>query len=260
MRTFIHTFFFIAALLVTVVTNASEPVPYTLAKNYFVKNTYPDKDFHFLKITSEEQFNEIFGAAALMGEGGRPTSIDFKANFVIALINNTTDDVSGLHVHTLTGGNGQLHVTYVVTQMAEPASFRSRYCSILIVNKKYDGKIYAGRADAEGLILVGGDLDEFGCKPSTGYSWSVLKKECISIAQEGGKYLSGPIGNAAFIFGEGTRKVELFGFRYGNQRENLVLTSVPKTQRWTNGSISLTKEKGIYILRDKDKELARTSQ
>lgn len=260
MRKLIDYFFFMAAVLLTVVTNASEPVPYTLAKNYFVKNTYPEKPFHFLKITSEEKFNEIFGAAALMGEGGRPTPIDFSANFVIVLINNTTDDVSGLQIQALTGGGRQLQVMYAVEGMSERTSFRSRYYSILIVDKKYDGRIYAGRADAKGNALMGGDLDEFGCKPSTGYSWSVLKNECISIAREGGKYLIGPIGNAAFIFGEGARKVELFGFSYGNQGENLILTGDSKTKKWTNGSINLTLEKGIYILRDKDKELARTSQ
>ena len=33
--------------------------------------------------------------------------------------------------------------------------------------------------------VVGNDADEHGCKPSTGYQWSVLKNECIRIFEAG---------------------------------------------------------------------------
>ena len=36
-----------------------QTVPYAVAKNYFVKNTYPEKDFHILRITTQTQFDEI---------------------------------------------------------------------------------------------------------------------------------------------------------------------------------------------------------
>jgi hypothetical protein len=40
-------------------------------------------------------------------------------------------------------------------------------------------------SDPDTLQLVGGDLDEHGCKGSAGYTWSVVKNDCIRIFEAG---------------------------------------------------------------------------
>ncbi|MNK00654.1 hypothetical protein D3C87_184430 [compost metagenome] len=236
-------------------------VPYTLAKNYFIKNTYPDKDFHFIRITSQEKFDEIFGMATLMGDSGKPTAIDFAKNFVIALINGASNNVSELKINTLTSQNEKdLTIVYSLIAMPNPQSFTARHTSLLIVDKSYNGRISANRASADGRPLMGGDVDEFGCKPSTGYTWSVLKKKCIRISEEKGKLLSGSIGNLGVIFGNQQKEAELIGFSYTNYPKNLLLKYVPKTKVWKHGNISLALEKGNYVLRDKKVVLAKSEK
>ncbi len=64
----------------------STEVPYQEAKNYFVKNTYGEEENANLKIETQELFDKIFGPAPVMGEGGKPTAIDFAKQYVVAYI------------------------------------------------------------------------------------------------------------------------------------------------------------------------------
>ena len=62
---------------------------YTVANNYFVKNNV--NDLANSKITTREEFDNLFGMAATMGSNGTPTSIDFENQYVIAVIEPDTD-------------------------------------------------------------------------------------------------------------------------------------------------------------------------
>ncbi len=64
-------------------------IAFTEAKNYFVKNTIGKLDNP--KIDTAEKFNQIFGMATTMGRDGKPTEIDFKKQYVIAVILPETD-------------------------------------------------------------------------------------------------------------------------------------------------------------------------
>lgn len=63
--------------------------------------------------------------------------------------------------------------------------------------------------------MVGNDSDEHGCKASAGYTWSVIKNDCIRI-WENGVQLSpveksdGQISNATIILNDDKTKAELF--------------------------------------------------
>ncbi len=63
---------------------ASNEVPFEVANSYFFKN---DQDIPASpKITTAEEFENLFGMATTMGEDGKPTSIDFTKQFVLALV------------------------------------------------------------------------------------------------------------------------------------------------------------------------------
>ena len=58
-------------------------IPFQIINGYFVKNTFTNDHFPKAKITTQEEFDNIFGAAAFMGENGTPTAINCLGNFSI---------------------------------------------------------------------------------------------------------------------------------------------------------------------------------
>lgn len=115
-------------------------VPYTTAKNYFVRNDYKEAPLHFLKITSLTDFENVFGRAPLEMNGGNPTDIDFSKNYVIAIIDETNDKSGELSVKSLSQKNETITVSYQIAD-GHKMSFSKRYLAILIVDKKYQGAI-----------------------------------------------------------------------------------------------------------------------
>ncbi len=257
MKNLIKNIFAIAITLFSALAFASDEVPYTLAKNYFVKNSYPDKNLHMLKITAEDKFNEIFGMATLMGENGKPTPIDFSKSFVIVLIDDTSNVSAGISVKSLVKKDNGLKLTYDLERKEKPSSAYFRYCTILIVDKKYEAPVSANMAPQDGFPITGGDLDDSGCKPSTGYSWSVLENNCIQPWET--KYVfDGEIDNAPLIFSKDNTKAEIM--MSSKFPKNLILTKNPKSKvnTWINGNLVLTQTKKYhFVLKENNREIAK---
>lgn len=121
-------------------------VPYTEAKNYFVKNTYKTDAIIFKKIISQKEFDEIFGMATTMGKNGKPTNIDFSKDYVIALIGKETNanDHPELEINDLTKRGNSVMGSYRLSAWSTdstPASYTIIPVKILIVSKKYDGNV-----------------------------------------------------------------------------------------------------------------------
>ena len=62
----------------------AKAVPYTLLENYYVRNDIDSSKPQRLIIDNERDFNAFFGPAAIMG--GMPTDINWKKQFVIAIL------------------------------------------------------------------------------------------------------------------------------------------------------------------------------
>ena len=67
------------------------PIGFTELHNYYVVNTHKVKKIERKIITSEEEFRNIFGEAAVMGTNGTPTPVNFKTQFVLAVVLPDTD-------------------------------------------------------------------------------------------------------------------------------------------------------------------------
>jgi hypothetical protein len=104
--------------------------------------------------------------------------------------------------------------------------------------------------------VVGADKDDHGCKASAGYTWSVIKNNCIrifegtllesseeNIVEDGKKYKS-----AAYVIFEGN-KAELF---LGAQEKSIILERKSEGDSWVNGDLQLIPWKG-YVLKKKGK-------
>jgi hypothetical protein len=127
-----------ASVEVTKPTEAD--VPFTEAKNYFVRNDYIESELHSVKITNQADFDSIFGAARTMGEDGKPTPIDFSKQYVIACIAKTSDKITALAVNSLKKTDNTILLTYNQTE-GEKQSFTSRRLILLIVGNEHEGEI-----------------------------------------------------------------------------------------------------------------------
>lgn len=120
-------------------------VPYSEAKNYFVKNTYQSNELAVKKIASQKEFDEIFGAAATMGSNGMPTNIDFSKNYVIALIGTQTNKSTDFLVKNLVKEKENIILSYAVKEESTENSYTILPAKILIVSKQYDGNIISNK-------------------------------------------------------------------------------------------------------------------
>lgn len=113
-------------------------IPYMEAKNYFLLNNV--EQLPTGAITSEKEFNGLFGAAATMGEGGQPTPIDFSCQMVLAISRPATNRQSKLEVVDLKKPAGTLIFRYRCVQ-GDTLSYQIRPTLILVVDKKHQGNI-----------------------------------------------------------------------------------------------------------------------
>lgn len=115
-------------------------VPYKEAKNYFVKNTYKSGDLANPKITSQEEFDKIFGMATTMGENGKPTSIDFTKEYAVAIIENASDKTTTLKINTIEKNNDKVVVNYSKNE-GEKQTFSTQPFLLLIIDNQYKGNV-----------------------------------------------------------------------------------------------------------------------
>jgi hypothetical protein len=114
-------------------------ISFTLAKNYFVKNTVAKLENP--KIETAQKFNEIFGMATTMAKDGKPTEIDFSKQYVVAVILPETDlstNVSPISLLKNTKNEITLNYKSVVGQKQ---SWTTQPNFAIIIDKKENGNI-----------------------------------------------------------------------------------------------------------------------
>jgi hypothetical protein len=117
-----------------------ETIAYTVAKNYFVKNTV-DK-FDSPKIETAEQFEAVFGMATTMGPDGMPTYIDFAKQFVIAIIFPPTDFSTKIEAISLEkNAANELVFSYKVEKGKAKQSYMIRPMLAIVVDKSAIAKV-----------------------------------------------------------------------------------------------------------------------
>ncbi|TCV15264.1 MULTISPECIES: hypothetical protein [Bacteroidota] len=114
-------------------------IAFTLAKNYFVNNTVTKLEHP--RIETQEQFNEIFGMAAHMGNDGKPTVIDFSKQNVLAVVLPETDRETKIYPVSLQRDeNGEILLTYGV-KVGEKQTHTTRPNLAVIIAKSEKGNV-----------------------------------------------------------------------------------------------------------------------
>lgn len=247
---------FINLLCCSILNSQNTAVKYKEAKNYFIKNSYPEKNLHLLKITESEVFENIFGMATLMGKNGQPTPIDFSKSFVIALIDDTNNTTEKLTVKSIKKDGDQINLQYILKKNETPSSANYRFCTIVIIDKKYMGTVKARQYTK--TTMVGDDLDELGCKPSTGYVYSLLENDCVA-PWNSSVNLEMKNHSLPVFFNKELSKLEIMGLHLLDQKypKNIILLQ-ENTHTWSKGDWKLIEiEKGNFQLTHQGIEIAK---
>ncbi|MBP5277440.1 MAG: hypothetical protein J6Z18_02990, partial [Prevotella sp.] len=118
-------------------SGTTQEVAFEVAKNYFFNNgqEIPASP----KITTKEEFEKLFGMAAVMGKDGKPTEIDFSKQFVLAIVQPVTDINTEIVPVKVEEKGDTLNYTYEV-KTGEKQSFSMQPLSIIILDKQYENK------------------------------------------------------------------------------------------------------------------------
>jgi len=95
-------------------------------------------------VSSQIEFDSIFGMATTMGQEGKPTRIDFDETYVVALIGKITDKTTTLSVVGLVKNDNQLMLKYRLDE-GGVQSFSMRPFVILIINIQHQGELVLNR-------------------------------------------------------------------------------------------------------------------
>ena len=114
-------------------------IDFQIAKNYFVKNTIDSIGNPLIE--SQATFDSIFGMATTMGAEGKPTSIDFNTQSVIAVMHPETEYVTSIIPSRLSkSAERKIIFSYAIDQ-GEKTTSAMVPCCILIINKADRGEV-----------------------------------------------------------------------------------------------------------------------
>lgn len=113
----------------------ADDIRYTVADHYFFNNnaSIPENPV----VTTQEVFDSLYGAAAVMGKNGEPTAIDFDKQFVIGVVLPLTNDYTEITPVRLSRHDSILTLSYRVSIGERNLSWTMRPMTLIIVDRKY---------------------------------------------------------------------------------------------------------------------------
>ena len=132
-----RAFALFAGLILLMSCESPSGLPYTRMENYYVRN---DAELPIqARIDDRATFESLFGMATLMGMAGQPTPVDWDNEFVLAVVDPSTNIQTELVPESLQCENGQLVFTYSET-VGEKQSFWIIPELLLKVDRRYEAE------------------------------------------------------------------------------------------------------------------------
>ena len=126
---------------------------YTPMNNYYVNN-YLKGGTHKLVIHNQQDFESVFGAAAVMGRNGQPTNIDFRHQFVIAVILPETNRLTQIETVMVNRVNDRLYYSYIVRE-GHMTSYTTRPFAAVVVDRNEPSDVVFQRVTDSDLEQAG---------------------------------------------------------------------------------------------------------
>ena len=125
----------VAVSLVTACSDEGKSVPFTEARNYFVRNDVV-LPLELNVIESKAQLDSIFGMAAVMGRNGRPTDIDFNREFCVAYVIPPTDTLTEIVPVGVTSKGKELTCAFEIKK-GDPITWTIQPFSLIVIDRSY---------------------------------------------------------------------------------------------------------------------------
>ena len=125
----------VAVSLVTACSDEGKNVPFTEARNYFVRNdvVLPQESN---VIETKAQLDSLFGMAAVMGRNGRPTDIDFDREFCVAYVIPPTDTLTEIVPVSVTSKGKELTCSFEIKK-GDPITWTIQPFSLIVIDRSY---------------------------------------------------------------------------------------------------------------------------
>ena len=105
-------------------------------------------------------FGAVFGAAAVMGRNGQPTSIDFRHQFVIAVILPETSRQTQIETVMVNRVGDRLYYSYIIRE-GHMTSYTTRPFAAVVVDRNEPSDVVFQR-------VTDRDLEQAGIRRNTG--------------------------------------------------------------------------------------------
>ena len=126
---------------------------YMPMNNYYVNN-YLKNGTHKLVIHNQQDFENVFGAAAVMGHNGQPTSIDFRHQFVIAVILPETNRQTQIETVIVNRVGDRLYYSYIIRE-GHMTSYTTRPFAAVVVDRNEPSDVVFQRVTDRDLEQAG---------------------------------------------------------------------------------------------------------
>lgn len=112
---------------------AAGSVAYSEARHYFFNNDaqLPSSPV----VTTQTEFDRLYGAAAVMGSDGQPTPVDFARQFVIGIVLPLTNDYTEVVPGRLTREGDTLTLHYTLRVGERNMSWTMRPMALVVVDR-----------------------------------------------------------------------------------------------------------------------------
>ena len=125
----------VAVSIVSACTDEGKNVPFTEARNYFVRNDVV-LPLESNVIESSAQLDSLFGMAAVMGRNGRPTDIDFDREFCVAYVIPPTDTLTEIVPVSVTSKGKELTCSFKIKK-GDPITWTIQPFSLIVIDRSY---------------------------------------------------------------------------------------------------------------------------
>lgn len=120
--------------------NLDSDVPFTIAKNYYLKSDFKSTQLHSPKINTQLEFERIFEAAKTVEDGSKPTTIDFSKQYVVVVFGKTTSRNTIISPNNLKLERDKLTLHYQMDE-GEKQGYKTKPFLILVLDKKFQGNL-----------------------------------------------------------------------------------------------------------------------
>ncbi len=114
----------------------SEAISYRTIRGYFFRTDREVPETRYCLIGNAAAFDSLFGAAAVMGPGGLPDSIDFSREFLLALTEEESRFDTQFIIDSLISRGDTLTATWHV-QQGDSLTFSILPIQLLAVDRRY---------------------------------------------------------------------------------------------------------------------------